>query len=116
MMYRCELCLVFGEGSDHEVLIGERLANSPVLSLELALRDLIRAASVIDIDLPKHAVELQLLGWVDPVLDAGEIKMEKAKQRIDDKAGNPMGEAFTAKVVHARQGRLSEEPAVERDF
>lgn len=69
MMYKCSVCLVIGGDDDHDVVSFERTTANPLLGLDLCLRRMLEKASLLSMPLKPSSFELQLLGWVDPIIN-----------------------------------------------
>lgn len=84
MVYKCQCCLVISGDEDHEVITEERVATTPLVGLELCLRRLVEKASLLEMPLKRSSFEMQLLGWVDPVVGFQDSESTLQAQKLRD--------------------------------
>lgn len=86
MTYRCELTVVIQSADGYDVISEERIANNPVLGLDLLWTECKRQLSMQDGPLSSSGVEVQVIGFVDPILDGSQAEMQKQRQRLLDRS------------------------------
>lgn len=84
MLFKCSLTVVIDEDGEDEVVTEERVASNPVIGLDLLWTRVKEQLSLIASGLRPAEASFQVLGWVDPILNASEAEMAMTKQKLLD--------------------------------